>query len=89
MLSDAAPTIAQLSQAMVQATAPAFILGAQASFISLTFSRMNAIIDRSRSIHAIPPEAPGVSTSRSTCRASSGGRGCSRSPSASPSPAPW
>ncbi len=53
MLPDT-PTVEQLSQVMIHATAPAFILGALASFISLIIGRMNGIIERSRMIGAIP-----------------------------------
>jgi hypothetical protein len=48
------PTVEQLSQVMIHATAPAFILGALASFIALIITRMNGIIERSRMIGAIP-----------------------------------
>lgn len=48
-----APTLSQLSQVMLQATAPAFLLGATGSFIGILVSRLNVIIDRSRSIHGI------------------------------------
>ena len=47
------PTFSQISQVIVQATAPAFLLGATGGFIGLLASRLNAIIDRSRSIHNI------------------------------------
>lgn len=48
------PTVAELSQVMIHATAPAFILGALASFISVIIGRMNGIMERSRMIGAIP-----------------------------------
>jgi hypothetical protein len=35
------------------ATAPAFLLGAIAGFVSVLMTRMNNIIDRSRALHAI------------------------------------
>ncbi|WP_448146287.1 DUF2721 domain-containing protein [Labrys miyagiensis] len=38
---------------MLQATAPAFMLGATGSFIGILVGRLNVIIDRSRSIHGI------------------------------------
>ena len=47
------PTLSQISTVMVHATAPAFLLGATGSFIGLLASRLNVIIDRSRSIHGI------------------------------------
>jgi hypothetical protein len=52
MLSDT-PSITQLSQVIGQVTAPAFLLGAVAAFISVLISRMNRIIDRSQSLNAI------------------------------------
>lgn len=50
---DTAPSLSQLSQVMLHATAPAFLLGATGSFIGLLVGRLNVIIDRSRSIHGI------------------------------------
>jgi hypothetical protein len=47
------PTLSQLSQVMLHATAPAFLLGATGSFVGLLVARLNVIIDRSRSIHGI------------------------------------
>ena len=47
------PTSTQLSQVIAQVTAPAFLLGAVAAFISVLISRMNRIIDRSQSLNAI------------------------------------
>jgi magnesium-transporting ATPase (P-type) len=52
MLSDT-PSITQLSQVIGQVTAPAFLLGAVAAFISVLISRMNRIIDRSQALNAI------------------------------------
>jgi hypothetical protein len=52
MLSDT-PSITQLSQVIGQVTAPAFLLGAVAAFISVLVSRMNRIIDRSQALNAI------------------------------------
>lgn len=49
-----APT--QLSQVIAQATAPAFLLGAVSGFVSVLMGRMNGVIDRIRSVNAIPPE---------------------------------
>lgn len=42
------PTAAQLSQVISQVTAPAFLLGAVAAFISLLIARLNRVIDRFR-----------------------------------------
>jgi hypothetical protein len=47
------PTVTQLSQVITQVTAPAFLLGAVAAFISVLLSRMNRIIDRSQALNAI------------------------------------
>jgi|SRR5215475_4224175 len=47
------PTAAQLSQVIGQVTAPSFLLGAVAAFISLLMGRMNRIIDRSQALDAI------------------------------------
>jgi uncharacterized membrane protein len=47
------PSVAQLSQVISQVTAPAFLLGAVASFTSVLIARMNRIIDRSQALHAI------------------------------------
>jgi hypothetical protein len=43
----------QLSQVISHATAPAFLLGAVAGFVSLLIARMNRIIDRVRSLNMI------------------------------------
>ena len=45
----------QLSLVISQAAAPAFLLGAVASFLSV-FSNMSRIIDRSRAIVAMPDQ---------------------------------
>ena len=47
------PDAGQLSHAMSEATAPAFILGAVAGFISILLGRMTMVIDRIRSLNAI------------------------------------
>jgi len=47
------PSVAQLSQVIAQVTAPAFLLGAVAAFISVLISRMNRVIDRSQALNAI------------------------------------
>lgn len=46
-------SVSQISQVMQQATAPAFLLGATGSFIGILASRLNVIIDRSRSVHGV------------------------------------
>jgi hypothetical protein len=50
---DIVPDTNQLSQVMVQATAPAFILGAVAGFVSILLGRMTSVIDRIRSLNEI------------------------------------
>ena len=47
------PTVSQLSQVITQVTAPAFSLGAVASFTLVLIARMNRIIDRSQALNAI------------------------------------
>ena len=51
-------TVDQLSLVISQAAAPAFLLGAVASFLSVLVSHMSRIIDRSRAIHAIADGHP-------------------------------
>jgi len=53
------PTSTQLSQVIAQVTAPAFLLGAVAAFISVLISRMNRIIDRSQALNAIGDDSSG------------------------------
>jgi hypothetical protein len=48
-----APNAAQLSQVIAQATAPAFMLGAVAGFVSILVGRMNAVVDRVRYLNEI------------------------------------
>jgi hypothetical protein len=50
---DIVPDTGQLSQMMVQATAPAFVLGAVAGFISILQGRMTSVMDRIRSLNEI------------------------------------
>jgi hypothetical protein len=49
-----APDAVQLSQVISQATAPAFILGAVAGFISILLGRMASVIERIRNLNDIP-----------------------------------
>ena len=49
-------TTNQLSLVISQAAAPAFLLGAVASFLSVLVSHMSRIIDRSREINAFSDE---------------------------------
>ena len=48
------PSIDQLARIIGNVAAPAFLLGAVASFISVLLSRINRVIDRSQFIHGIP-----------------------------------
>ena len=47
------PDAAQISHAMSEATAPAFVLGAVAAFISVLLGRVTIILDRVRSLNEI------------------------------------
>ncbi len=47
------PSIDQLARIIGNVAAPAFLLGAVASFISVVLSRINRVIDRSQFIHGI------------------------------------
>jgi hypothetical protein len=48
--------LSQMSQVISHATAPAFLLGAVAGFVSILIVRMSGIIDRSRSLNMIADE---------------------------------
>lgn len=54
MLFPDTPSVEQLSQVIVQVTAPSFLLGAVAGFVSLLMSRMNRVIDRIQDLNALP-----------------------------------
>ena len=56
MLSIVTPSIDQLSRIIATVAAPAFLLGAVASFISVLIGRINRVIDRSQFLHAISEE---------------------------------
>jgi hypothetical protein len=47
------PDAGQLSQVMSQSTAPAFVLGAVAAFVSILLNRMTNVLDRIRSLNEI------------------------------------
>jgi O-antigen ligase len=47
------PSATQLSQVISQVTAPSFLLGAVAAFVSVLIGRMNRIIDRLQALNAI------------------------------------
>ena len=49
----ASPDAVQLAQVISQATAPAFMLGAGAGFVSILLGRMSAIVDRIRHLNEI------------------------------------
>ncbi len=51
-------TADQLSLVISQAAAPAFLLGAVASFLSVLVTHMSRIVDRSRTISAIADDDP-------------------------------
>ena len=53
-LLPATPSIDQLARIIGNVAAPAFLLGAVASFISVLLSRINRVIDRAQFIHGIP-----------------------------------
>jgi Protein of unknown function (DUF2721) len=48
------PSAAHIAQVMLQATAPAFVLGAVAGFINVLLGRMTSVIERIRSLNEIP-----------------------------------
>lgn len=50
------PSAVQLAQVMTQATAPAFVLGAVAGFISILQTRITSVIDRVRNLNDIPAD---------------------------------
>jgi hypothetical protein len=49
-------SIEHLSQIIVHVTAPSFLLGAVAAFLSVLISRFNRVIDRTQALNAIPPK---------------------------------
>ena len=51
-------TVDQLSLVISQAAAPAFLLGAVASFLSVLVMHMSRILDRSRAINDISGDDP-------------------------------
>ena len=51
-----APVTERLEQVITQAMAPAFVLGAVAGFVAVLIGRANGIIDRIRTINAIPDD---------------------------------
>jgi len=50
------PDAVQLSQVISQATAPAFMLGAVAGFVSILLGRMTAVVERIRHLNEIADE---------------------------------
>jgi flagellar biosynthesis protein FliP len=48
----------ELSRVISQATAPAFLLGAVAAFVSVLIGRLNRIVDRSNALEAIEDSDP-------------------------------
>ena len=63
-----------LSQLISHATAPAFMLGAVAGFVSILITRMNGVIDRIRSLNTIADDEGRGRASKPTFHASSTGR---------------
>jgi magnesium-transporting ATPase (P-type) len=49
-------SIDHLAQVISQAVAPSFLLGAVVGFISILFVRMNTVLDRIRSLNAMPDD---------------------------------
>lgn len=64
MLIPDTPSVEQLSQVIVQVTAPSFLLGAVAGFVSLLISRMNRVVDRIQALNAIPADDAARTTLR-------------------------
>jgi hypothetical protein len=54
-----AGSIEHLTQIISQVVGPSFLLGAVASFIAMLFGRMNGVLDRVRTLNAIPDDDPG------------------------------
>ncbi len=50
---DIVPSATELAQVMSHATAPAFVLGAVAAFVSVLLNRLTNVLDRIRSLHEI------------------------------------
>src|SRR3984957_10673028 len=68
------PPISHLSQVISESIAPAFVLGAVASFISVLVTRLNRIVDRCRIFEAAmkaqpPPDLGAIDISRLNARA--------------------
>lgn len=59
-LFDDTPAISQLTKVISQATAPAFMLGGVAGFLSILISRLERIVDRRRALGS-PPGGSGPS----------------------------
>ena len=73
---DFVPDVRQLSQVMSQATAPAFVLGAVAGFVSILLGRMTTVLDRIRSLMKSLTTMPRDSSSSPIFRACGGGLNC-------------
>ena len=54
------PDAGQLSQVMSQSTAPAFVLGAVAGFVSIMLARLTSVLDRIRSLNEITDDSYGA-----------------------------
>lgn len=51
-------SIDQLSQVISHVIAPAFMLGAVTSFVSIVTNRIDVVLGRMRTLNAIPPDDP-------------------------------
>jgi hypothetical protein len=58
--------VAELSQTISQATAPAFLLGAVAAFISVLIGRLNRIVDRGLALNVIDEHHPPMEQLKAT-----------------------
>jgi hypothetical protein len=58
--------VAELSQIISQATAPAFLLGAVAAFISVLIGRLNRVVDRGLALAVIENNDPTTERSRAS-----------------------
>ena len=61
--------IDQLSEAISHATAPAFLLGAVAGFLSILVSRLQRVVDRARALGSDSPDEKGEPAARLRRRA--------------------
>src|SRR5262249_12737471 len=88
---DLVPDVQQISRLMAQATAPAFVLGAVAGFISILVGRMTTVVDRIRSPNDIADDDEGYGKGRLTHPKPAARRKPGPAPSSRPAsaPTPW